>query len=345
MKVIHRKRSITVLMVSLALISTCSNAEQVDALDDFAIEAGHVASAVKDTHVVSAQTSVDSVSRETASSTQDTHHDISANSHTNHKKNKKHHVVAALPAVTSPPSMTPPLATPHLAESKVEAINTARSEPNYALSQNAPSPDTADHSGETKEAKAPPAAQDAQEEVADDSFLGSLARHLKFANTQDESHTTSPNPTPSVSVGDNTSSMQSMWKTVEQVAMGAIGLLGVHYRFGGNTPENGLDCSGFVRYVFNQSLGIKLPRTSHEISQVGVKVDEHHLIPGDLVFFNTRNISFSHVGIYLGDNRFIHSPRTGKNVEIGRITDRYWSTRFNGGRRILGQLASRAQQP
>ncbi|MES2207889.1 MAG: C40 family peptidase [Pseudomonadota bacterium] len=140
----------------------------------------------------------------------------------------------------------------------------------------------------------------------------------------------------------STGTIASMWKTVQEVAIGALGLLGVRYKFGGNTPETGLDCSGFVRYVFNQALGIKLPRSSREISQVGSRVEWNGLIPGDLVFFNTRNSAFSHVGIYLGDNRFIHSPRTGKDVEIGRITDRYWSARFSGGRRILGQLAARS---
>ena len=140
----------------------------------------------------------------------------------------------------------------------------------------------------------------------------------------------------------STSTIASMWRTVQEVAVGALGLLGVRYKFGGNTPETGLDCSGFVRYVFNQALGIKLPRSSREISQVGSRVDWNGLIPGDLVFFNTQNSAFSHVGIYLGDSRFIHSPRTGKDVEIGRITDRYWSARFSGGRRILGQLAARS---
>ncbi len=138
--------------------------------------------------------------------------------------------------------------------------------------------------------------------------------------------------------------LNSLWKSAQDVAVGALGLLGVRYQWGGNTPESGLDCSGFVQYVFKQAKGIKLPRSSREISQVGQHVGWNNLIPGDLVFFNTRRFAFSHVGIYLGDNRFIHSPTSGRDVEIGRITDRYWSARFNGGRRILGMQASRKPQ-
>jgi cell wall-associated NlpC family hydrolase len=190
-----------------------------------------------------------------------------------------------------------------------------------------------------------------------DSVLQFITQHLQPLDDQKTSMNLAEKPTsgpetarirpPSIEVKEldetNPAQSASMWKTVQDVAIGALGLMGVKYKFGGNTPETGLDCSGFVRYVFNQALGISLPRSSREISQVGQHIDGKNLIPGDLVFFNTRSFNFSHVGIYLGDNRFIHSPRTGKDIEIVRLTDRYWSSRFNGGRRILGKVKSSAR--
>jgi cell wall-associated NlpC family hydrolase len=119
-----------------------------------------------------------------------------------------------------------------------------------------------------------------------------------------------------------------------ELAMRAMGMLGIHYRFGGNTPENGLDCSGMVRYVFKEAWGMILPRTSEEISHVGKKVDDKDMQPGDLVFYNTLKRGFSHVGIYLGDNKFIHSPSAGGQVRIESMELGYWRKRFDGARRI-----------
>ena len=119
-----------------------------------------------------------------------------------------------------------------------------------------------------------------------------------------------------------------------ELAMQAIGMLGIRYRMGGNSPENGLDCSGLVRYVFKEAWGTILPRTSEEISQVGKHVEKQELQPGDLVFYNTLKRGFSHVGIYLGDNKFIHSPSAGGQVRIESMDLSYWKSRFNGARRI-----------
>lgn len=115
----------------------------------------------------------------------------------------------------------------------------------------------------------------------------------------------------------------------------AMDFIGIRYKRGGSTPENGLDCSGFVRYVFKDVLGAELPRTSREISQVGENVDKKDLQPGDLVFYNTLRRGFSHVGIYLGDNKFIHSPSAGGQIRIESMDIAYWKSRFNGARRIL----------
>ena len=130
------------------------------------------------------------------------------------------------------------------------------------------------------------------------------------------------------------------WNGAQDVAIYALGLIGVDYRFGGETPEGGVDCSGLVRYVFQQVTGVTLPRTAKELSKLGNKVASADLAPGDLVFFNTRRFPFSHVGIYLGDSRFIHAPSTGSEVEIARLSEGYWQKNFNGARRLVGVLPS-----
>ncbi len=129
-----------------------------------------------------------------------------------------------------------------------------------------------------------------------------------------------------------------VWSGAQDVAIYALGLIGVDYRFGGDTPQSGLDCSGLVRYVFQEVTGVTLPRTAKEMSGLGAKVSVDDLKPGDLVFFNTRRFQYSHVGIYLGDNRFIHAPSAGSEVEIARLSESYWQKHFNGARRLVGVL-------
>ena len=130
----------------------------------------------------------------------------------------------------------------------------------------------------------------------------------------------------------------NVWHGAQDLAIYALGLIGVDYRFGGTSPERGLDCSGLVRYVFQQVTGVTLPRTSQEISRLGQKIAVAELMPGDLVFFNTRRLQFSHVGIYLGEGCFIHSPRQGGEVEIVTLSKDYWQKRFDGARRLAGSL-------
>lgn len=126
--------------------------------------------------------------------------------------------------------------------------------------------------------------------------------------------------------------------TAENLSLFALGLIGVNYRWGGTSPETGLDCSGLVRYVFSQVTGVTLPHSSQAMSRVGSGVSVDDLQPGDLVFFNTRRFAFSHVGIYLGDNRFLHAPSAGREVEIATLDKFYWQKRFNGARRLIGVL-------
>lgn len=121
----------------------------------------------------------------------------------------------------------------------------------------------------------------------------------------------------------------------------AVSLVDTAYKFGGQLPQSGLDCSGFVRYVFQQAAHIHLPRTAKDISEMGESISETQLRPGDLVFFNTMKRAFSHVGIYLGNNRFIHaaSSKTGK-VMISDMNDAYWVKHYEGSRRIATVLAT-----
>jgi hypothetical protein len=121
---------------------------------------------------------------------------------------------------------------------------------------------------------------------------------------------------------------------VGDLLLQAMSLLGVAYRFGGNSPVSGLDCSGFVRYVFQKSLKVNLPRTSAEMARIGKPVDKSELVAGDLVFFNTRGFAYSHVGMYMGNGKFIHAPRTGRNIEVVSLSQSYWQSRWNGARRI-----------
>jgi hypothetical protein len=116
----------------------------------------------------------------------------------------------------------------------------------------------------------------------------------------------------------------------------AINFLGVRYKLGGNSAETGFDCSGFTRYVFENSIGRVLPHRADEQANDPrlAKVDQKDLKPGDLVFFNTMRRTFSHVGIYLGDGKFIHSPRTGESVRIEDINISYWARHFTGARRV-----------
>jgi cell wall-associated NlpC family hydrolase len=127
-----------------------------------------------------------------------------------------------------------------------------------------------------------------------------------------------------------------------EVTVYALSLVGVKYKFGGNSAATGFDCSGFVNHVFAEIADYALPRNSEAIAQRGMVVDKNDLQAGDLVFYNTRSRANSHVGIYLGNNTFVHSPSRGKSVEIVDMTENYWQKRFNGARRLLSgsQVAS-----
>ncbi|MGC9162615.1 MAG: C40 family peptidase [Thiomonas sp.] len=128
------------------------------------------------------------------------------------------------------------------------------------------------------------------------------------------------------------------------LVVNALSFLGVKYHYGGDSARSGFDCSGFVRYVYQETLGTVLPRSAAEQAREGEKISESQLRPGDLVFFNTLRRAFSHVGIYIGNGQFIHSPRPGQTVRIESLDAPYWAKRFDGARRILtGQHTEVAQ--
>ena len=128
---------------------------------------------------------------------------------------------------------------------------------------------------------------------------------------------------------------QTSWQAkTQEILINAMSLTGIKYKYGGSKPETGFDCSGFVRYVFNQAANLALPPTARAISQIGKTVKKDELQPGDLVFFNTLKSAFSHVGIYVGDNKFIHAPRTGGEVRVENMETKYWQNRYNGAQRL-----------
>lgn len=131
-----------------------------------------------------------------------------------------------------------------------------------------------------------------------------------------------------------TTTPESWQSKAQDILINAMSLTGIKYKYGGKTPETGFDCSGFVRYVFSQAANISLPPTARAISQIGKTVKKEDLQPGDLVFFNTLKSAFSHVGIYVGHNEFIHAPRSGSSVRVESMQNRYWSKRFNGAQRL-----------
>ena len=136
-------------------------------------------------------------------------------------------------------------------------------------------------------------------------------------------------------MGANLQSMgHSVATSTSTVINTAMGMIGIPYRFGGTSAETGFDCSGFVRAIYQDTMGHLLPRKADEQAKVTQKIDKKELKPGDLVFFNTMRRTFSHVGIYVGDGQFIHSPSKGKSVRVENMNTSYWAKRFNGARRV-----------
>lgn len=122
---------------------------------------------------------------------------------------------------------------------------------------------------------------------------------------------------------------------MNDLVMYAMSLAETPYQYGGNSARNGFDCSGYVGHVYREVLDIDLPRTTREISGVGEPLRQSDLRPGDLVFFDTLRRPYSHVGIYVGERKFVHAPRTGSRIRVESMEMSYWKTRYNGARRIF----------
>ena len=170
--------------------------------------------------------------------------------------------------------------------------------------------------------------------LADESFIEN-ADGITLYSVDEES---------AVSLTEPKQELTSGWKAKTQdVIINALSLTGIKYKYGGASPETGFDCSGFVRYVFSQATNLTLPPTARAIAQIGKTIKKEDLQPGDLVFFNTLKKAFSHVGIYVGDNKFIHAPRTGAVVRVESLNINYWASRFNGAQRLENQLEIKAE--
>ncbi len=137
--------------------------------------------------------------------------------------------------------------------------------------------------------------------------------------------------------------LQRYTVNIQDLVIKGLEFVGVPYRRGGNTVESGLDCSGFTRLVFLDSNGIDLPRTAAEQARVGTQVSADELKPGDLVFFNTMRRAYSHVGIYLGNNQFVHAPKPGAEIRVENMQQSYWVSKYNGARRLDGVSAAPAR--
>lgn len=136
---------------------------------------------------------------------------------------------------------------------------------------------------------------------------------------------------------------QNVSQKASELVVNAMGFLGVPYKWGGTDADTGFDCSGFVVSVYQQSIGLLLPRKAEEQAAATQKIDQTDLQPGDLVFFNTMRRAFSHVGIYIGNGKFIHAPRTGAEVRVESMGGSYWQRRFDGARRVAGSAAEPVQ--
>jgi len=127
---------------------------------------------------------------------------------------------------------------------------------------------------------------------------------------------------------------QSVEDKASDLVVTALGFLGVPYQRGGNSVETGFDCSGFVKAMYEQTVGLILPRRAEQQAAATQKIEKVELQPGDLVFFNTMRRAFSHVGIYVGEGKFIHSPKPGAEVRVESMNIKYWQQRFDGARRV-----------
>jgi len=144
----------------------------------------------------------------------------------------------------------------------------------------------------------------------------------------------SPGPRPPASTETIAQASRPVSEKGNEIVLYAMGLLDTGYRFGGKNPEAGLDCSGMVSYIYGQAVGLRVQGSAADIARNSRTIPRDELRPGDLVFFNTLNRSFSHVGIYIGEGKFLHAPRTGRDVTVSSLDSGYWSQKYLQARRL-----------
>jgi cell wall-associated NlpC family hydrolase len=132
---------------------------------------------------------------------------------------------------------------------------------------------------------------------------------------------------------------QTVSHTTTDLVSNALGFLGVPYKRGGNSADTGFDCSGFVKTTYEKTIGLILPRKASQQAAATEQIDKSELQPGDLVFFNTMRRAFSHVGIYIGEGKFIHAPKPGAEVRVDNLGQSYWRRHFDGARRVIGAIS------
>ena len=132
---------------------------------------------------------------------------------------------------------------------------------------------------------------------------------------------------------------QNVTSSAVDLVGNALGFLGVPYKRGGDSAATGFDCSGFVKTLYKDTIGLILPRKASQQAAATEKIEKSDLQPGDLVFFNTMRRAFSHVGIYIGDGKFIHAPKPGAEVRVDNLGQSYWTRHFDGARRVLGAIS------
>ncbi len=123
-----------------------------------------------------------------------------------------------------------------------------------------------------------------------------------------------------------------------EIVLYSLSLTGTQYRFGGDSPDKGFDCSGLIRHVYQSVAGLLLPHSAQAIYAAATKVSLDELQPGDVVFYNTLKRAYSHVGIYLGNQRFIHAASSGRSTQVSTMTDKYWAKRYNGAGRLIAPV-------
>lgn len=175
-------------------------------------------------------------------------------------------------------------------------------------------------------------------------FIG--ARQQLFANKMLPSQAAAvPAPAPAASAAPaKTQQFDTHTLMMSDVVVTAMGYLGKPYSYGSSSLSGGFDCSGFVLSLYERSIGRQLPRRAVDQAAATQKISKSELRPGDLVFFNTLRRQYSHVGIYIGEGRFIHSPRAGARIRVESMEKSYWQTRFNGARRVTADAVTVASR-